>query len=226
MKHKDLEFGNPILFRTPFWLDLPSDDTVKLQFKPLSFKDIREVEYSNYLGNLDFLTEDEIILRCLIDTFNVHGFPSNAVLVTQLSKDDKASLVNSLILMSTLTSQQQDNLESVLSVALSPRLQGDNWDCATCVHKKLQPHRACGYTDPSTHLEFKMKINNKVYTKCPISTLDKYITYLASEAYKLFDSGTLPEDGGVGNQTLWAVQAATIYKKLLNQLEAERLGSN
>ena len=224
---KKLKYGNPILFRTPYWLSLPEelDEDAKFKLKPLSYKTIREIEYNNY-SQLSPHNEDELLINSIVDTYGIHGFNDNATLVKQLPKNIKDYLINDLIQMSTVTNEQYRNLEDMISVLLDPKLQDENWDCDTCIHKKLQAHRACGFIDEAERLPFRIKINNSTYTTCPISTLDRFILNSAGEAYKLIENGILPENGSVGDQSLWAIQAASIYKGLINKLEKEMLDSH
>lgn len=218
-------FGNPILFRTPFWVSLQSDPEAKLKFKPLSYKRIRETEYLNYSKAPNFLTVDELLIESLVDSYNFIGFPSNEAIITSLSTAEKNYLFSELSNMSIINQEQQKNLENIIAIALDPKMQDDNWDCDTCIHKKLQTHRACNFIPKEQHMPFKMRVRDTTFTNCPISLLDNFILAQAGEAYRLIEAGLLPEQGSIGDQTMWAVIASVTYKKLLNELEKEMLGS-
>lgn len=220
---KKSKFGNPIIFLAPIWVDHPEDTEVKFKLKPLTYKDIKLYEYYSYSNTFNDTTTEDILERSIIDTIGVNNFPNNKLLVKQLPNKIKEYLVSQLFDISTLTTKQTSNLEENISIVLDKKLQGDTWNCDNCKHRGLQTHRACPFIEKEKRQSFSMKIGSTKYTTCPIGQLDNYVLHLASESYRLMNLNILPENGNLGEQTVWFVTAGAMYKRLLDKYEKEAI---
>lgn len=224
------KYGNPILFRTPIWLELPSDAEVAVLIKPLTYSFIISMYEINYMKNIDstffkYETLKTILLESVIDTRNAINFPSIDSFIKQLEPSDVKFLYDKLISISTVTQDQLDELDDMLSIQFNPQFSDDSWNCKICQEKKLDFNRGCGFLpedkrDPSPALP---RIGIRRFTQCPISTIDAYVTNKASMCHSLFSEGILPESGGVGEQTEWFIKVALLYKRKIAEAERNAL---
>lgn len=221
------KYGPCNIYRSPIWVTLPSDPDVTIQLKPLSHNFITAAQESLYISksSSDYTlrtTHREIVALSTIDATNSIGFPSVQDVVMQLPQSDIVFLYDRLLDISTVSADQLSELNMMLEVQFSPQFSEDSWNCKVCQSKKLDYARACGFLpedkrDPKPMLP---RVGDRVYTQCPISTIDVHATNQTAMAYNLFDAGVLPEDGGVGEQSEWFVKAALLYKRKI--AEAER----
>jgi len=223
---KPFSFGLPLLFRTPVWVNLPSDSEVSLLLRPLSYADVMATYSLFYLAkqSADFhniVTYTTVLENAVIDYKNAIGFPTITLLLQQLSPKDLKYLHDQLILISVVTQEHLEAMANMLEIQFNPQFSEDSWNCAICQEKKLDYSRACGFLpederDPAPILP---SVGTKRFTQCPISTIDPFVVNQMSLAYSLLDSGVLPEDGGIGKQTDWFVKSAMLYKRKLKEAE-------
>lgn len=223
-------YGNPLLFRTPIWITLPSDSEVCILLKPLSYYDVTNPYEIFYMKQQDEAfskpeTLQTVLSSSILDTTNTIDFPSIPSLLEQLPKEDLKFIYDKLLSISTLSKEQSDEITDMLSVQFHPQFADDSWNCEVCQEKKLDYARGCGFLpedkrDPAPMLP---RIGERRFSTCPISSLDFHVLNKASMAHTLFIAGTLPEDGGIGAQTEWFVRVSIIYKRKL--AEAERLAT-
>lgn len=221
-------YGNPIIFRTPIWVNLPSDPEVGVLIKPLSYSTLTASSECQYMREQDdaFFKHETIktlITDAIIKTANAVGFPSISAFVRQLSKQDAIFIYDKLMELSVVSKAQLDALDAMLDIQFNPQFSDDSWDCTNCQAKKLDYSRACGFLpedkrDPSPALP---RIGTRRFSVCPISTMDAYVINKASMCHNMFAEGLLPELGGVGEQTEWFIRTALLYKRKIG--EAERL---
>ena len=225
-KDKPFEYGAANLFRTPVWINLPSDTEVSILITPLTHKTISVSSELSYICQQSAFSITETyqtaIRDSIIDTKNAIGFPDLYKFVQQLTPRDIEYIYEKLLEISIITPEQLKKLGDMMSIQFSPQFRDDSWNCSVCQAKKLDYTRACGYLpkdkrDPAPMLP---KINGVRFEQCPISLLDYYILQQASRAYGLLEVGLLPEAGGLGDQTEWFVRAALLYKRKM--AEAER----
>lgn len=124
------------------------------------------------------------------------------------------------------TEEQYNALSESLTIQLDERFQDDNWNCETCKKRKLDTQRACLFLpEEQRTAPFRLKLKGKDYLNCPLSTIDTKIVHQASIAYTLYRDGFLPEEGGIGNQTVWFVKAAQLYTRKIKEAESDRLNA-
>jgi len=215
----ELPGGAPLLFRTPFWVSLPSDSSVKLLLKPLTYKMLSSINEAMYITDkvkdLQTLNSIRTLITEVVENFRgAVGFPDVASLINQLPTEDIEYLYNSLIKISVLSDTQRLYIADMLSVQMHPYFSEDSWTCDVCRKKQLDYARGCGFLpkdkrDPAPMLP---RINGRRFAVCPISTLDPFILTQAAMAHSFLEAGALPEDGGIGEQTDWFVKIAVLYK--------------
>jgi len=203
---------------------------VHILLKPLSYNEVTNPYEVFYMKQQDKAfskpeTLQSVLSSSVLDTTNTIDFPSISLLLEQLSKEDLKFIYDKLLSISTLSSEQIDEITDMLSVQFHPSFSDDSWDCTTCQEKKLDYSRGCGFLpegkrDPAPMLP---RVGERRFSQCPLSSLDFHVLNKASMAHNLFIAGTLPEDGGIGAQTEWFVRVSIIYKRKL--AEAERLAA-
>ena len=226
------KFGPANLFLTQVWVELPSDSEVALLIRPLTYAEIITNQEIAYLHsqNKDYfktVTYQSIITPCVLDSRGAINFPTLSDLIEQLGREDLYFIHSRLMEISTVTSDQLGELGEMLDIQFSPQLRDDSWKCTTCQEKKLDYTRACGFLpeDKRDKSPLLPRIKGQRFTQCPISLLDGYIIKQASLAHSMLEAGTLPEAGGVGNQTEWFVRAAFTYKNKIAEAEREMVNA-
>ena len=221
------EFGAPLLFRLPMWVNLPSDPEVSLLLKPLTYSDITAFYDTYYIAKrsdkfLNPSTYHTVLQEAVVDYKNVVNFPNVESLLQQLPTEDIQYLYGCLMELSSISKEQLNELTMMLDIQFNPVFSNESWDCTVCRAKKLDYSRACGFLpeaerDPTPFLP---RVGDRRFSVCPISTLDGHVSSQASLAHTLLVSGVLPEVGGLGDQTEWFVKVALLYKRKV--AEAER----
>lgn len=103
---------------------------------------------------------------------------------------------------STITVDELEEVSTNLDIYLSDALSAESWKCEVCKQKKLQANRNCGFiNEQDKNKDFKLFINKKIYTHCPIFSLNKEAISVAIDAYNIFKSKFLPDAGGWFDQT-------------------------
>lgn len=233
MSEPTFKYGSCLIYRTPFWVALPSDSEVALLLKPLSHNIVESLKELQYVHSKDttyfnYLTNRTVLLNAVIDSKNAMNFPSLEALVNQLSNEDIRFLYEKLTTISMMTQDQIESLGMILQIQFDPQFREDSWNCESCQKKKLDYSRACGFLpedkrDPAAMLP---RIDGKRFTQCPISMIDGYAASQASLSHTLFTSGVLPEAGGLGEQTEWFVRAALTYKRKLAEAESAMMDTH
>lgn len=224
-----LPYGFPILFRTPLWFTLPSDEDVRVKLRPASYKDVvqhGEIMYAvNQKVDTSYLeSNEEAIANSIVEMDNVVGFKSNLHFVKQLSVQDKMYLLNRYRTISLINDTQLTNIKGLLEILFAKPLQDENWSCDACKHKKLQEYRACGFLpEDKRSKEFVYKLKGKIYTECPKNKLEPFIVSQSQEAYRLLHASILPESGGIGGQTMWFVEVSALVASYMREMELESI---
>jgi hypothetical protein len=223
-------YGNPLLFLTPIWVELPSDPEVAVLLKPLSYALITKYQETLYMHQQDsslfkYNTSHVVLEDSVIDTRNALDFPDIKTFLKQLPLKDVQFLHVKTMELSVLTSTQLDALGDMLNIQFSPQFQEDSWNCNVCREKKLDYTRGCGFLpenerDPSPALP---RLGMRRFSVCPISTLDGYVVNKASLCYSMLTEGVLPEAGGVGEQSEWFIKVALLYKRKIAEAERNAL---
>ena len=219
-------YGPCNLYLNPVWVKLPTTPEVEIQLKPLSHAGTSTSQETLYISsksdefsNID--TYVSIVQLAVVSARNTIGFKNPITIIEQLPASDVVYLYDRLQEISIVTQDQITELAALLEIQFNPAFGDDSWDCKICQQKKLDYSRACGFLpknkrDPNPVLP---RVGGKIPRQCPISTVDGYVLAQATLAYTLFDSGNLPEAGGIGAQTEWFVRAALLYKRKIAEAE-------
>lgn len=212
------------------WVSLPSDHEVKVQIKPYSHAMLtasQDIAYIQQSHNefINLRTYQTYVKDAILDTLNAIGFPTLGTFVDQLSPKDVRYLYTKIMEISSISRTQLEALETMLDIQFNKQFSEDSWNCTICREKKLDYARGCGYLpkDKRDPKPFLPRVGNKIFTECPISTMEPYAMNQASMAYKLLDAGVLPEDGGIGAQTEWFVKASLLYKRKIAEAERDSI---
>jgi len=215
-----LKYGTGSLYRTPIWVKL---DDAYIKLKPLSHKELHTINEESYLTQIStspmLLTKRELLKDAIVGTQNIHGFPNYTILVNQLCAADVDYLYDKVMEISKVTEEQVHNLRDAIDLQFNAEYSDETWNCSVCQERKLDKSRGCGFLpeDKRDSAPFLPRVNGKRPTVCPISTVDNYIISQATMAYMIFDSGALPESGGLGEQTDWFIQAAMLYSRKVKE---------
>lgn len=218
-----------LVFKTPFWVNLPSDPDASVLLKPMSYGDIYKTKESiltsSKFQDLHFYSTPRSVLhKYIIDTRGIHNFPSIKTIVENLPKEDIIYLEQKLRLLSIPTEAQYEELVLSLEVQFDPRFRDEHFNCTKCKERKFDIQRACKFLPPEEHVApFRMRVKDQTYTNCPLSVINMQLVQQAHTAYELYSSGFLPEDGGIGEQTMWFVKAAQIYGRQVKIAESDMI---
>jgi hypothetical protein len=225
-----LTYGAPLLFRSPVWVHLASDSEVLVALKPLSYSQIISSRTYSYIISKDPIFKNVETMRTtlsksIIEISNAYGFPDIPTIVSQLSAKDVEYLYKRLLQISEPTDDQLQELEIMLEIHFSPTFSDETWQCKICQERKLDYNRACGFLPPEQRDPNPIlpRVNGKRPFVCPKSQFDNYVLNQAILAYRFWDNGSLPEPGGMGEQTAWFVYAAMICKRKINEAEQQQL---
>ena len=221
------KYGPSNLFLTSIWVSLPSDPEVYIYITPLTHSKIHKIQELQYFKSkhptiFDPSTIQLLLSEHIADTKNVIGFSDTYSFVSQLPLSDVRFLYMELMTISVVTSEQLEELTTMLDIQFNPVFQDETWDCRNCQEKKLDYSRGCGFLKETERdlNPLLPRINGVRYTQCPISSIEAFTANQASKAHTMLINGVLPESGGIGDQTDWFVKAALLFKRKV--AEAER----
>ena len=220
-----------LIFRSPFWATLPSDNESQVELVPMTYRSYHSLQESAQTVHKNpqlkiYNTQKQFLVKHILDTNNIDGFPDIATLVNYLPRADIDYLYTQLIEISQPTQKHMEELSLWLDIQFDPIFSDENWDCSVCQEKGFDVQRACGFLPEAQRIvRFKMKISGRTYTICPKSTIEPFEVTQAATAHKFYDSGNLPEDGSIGNQTIWFVRYAQAYQAALNTAEHKRMAA-
>lgn len=221
-----MKFGYPSLFRHPIWITLESDKDVKFLIKPLSYADVYGSTEAYYLSSSQHIPQPispfHLLESSILDFKGIAGTSSVHEALSMLSLKDKMFLDTKLKKLSTLSPEQLQNIDNLIYILLEPQLQDQSYDCKKCQSiPGMQQSRNCPLLDTKVKNKFKIKINNTIFTSCPIPELDVYISNQIVSANNFISMNTLPLEGGIGNQSVWFVEAAQRYKIVSNSINRD-----
>lgn len=164
---------------------------------------------------------DELLLRaCVKDSLNVENFSGPMDLPLDIQQD----LLTQIFDLFYPTVDFMKNLEFNLDVSIDSRFN-DSWSCNTCQAKRLDKQRNCPFLDPEEYHEntFSISVGEETYGVCPMNRKDSSLINGAFEAYRIADSGFLPEEGAYGDQPLLFCLLSQKVKEKLNYYERKEL---
>lgn len=225
MFKENLKYGNPTIYNTSVWVQLPSDLDVLVELLPLNHGQLQSLSESYYLSSItDKYTQDSDMYRLLtsniLQVTGAINFPNIQSIVDQLSMDDKEFLSGELLAISLVSQEQAEELKALVDIIFEDKLSGETWECSKCKGiPGMQMTRACPFLEGEKD-KFKIVVGGKLYTTCPKALYDPYIANKMFESYACYDSGNLPIGGGLANQTTWFVTVAQLVESAIKQKEA------
>lgn len=220
-----MKYGHPTLLRHPLWVSLESDKEVKFLMKPLAYSQVygmNEYFYSkDKLSSITPYIPFDTLAESILDYRGVVGFDNIKDILKAISTEDKAYLEVMLYTISSLTTEQLNNIEDLIDLILSPSLQEPTYSCEKCkTIPGMQQARNCPLIQISEPSKFKLRIGDKTYTSCPISDLDTYVINQIIQANNFISINALPIAGSISEQSVWFVLVVQRYKNKLNALKA------
>lgn len=223
-----MKYGHPTLVRHPLWVSLPSDEDIKFLLKPLSYGQVYGMNEYYYIkdkldGIVNFIPYD-ILLNSIIDVKGTVGFNNTADILKALSTEDKSYLEYKLYQFSALTQEQLENIKQLIDLMTNETLQEPTYNCSKCkTIPGMQEARNCPLlANPPPFANFKLRINETTYTKCPVSDIDNYVSNQIIQSNNFLSFNILPVSGGIEEQSAWFVLVSQMYKSKLNELRANK----
>ena len=221
-----MKYGNPTLVRQPLWVSLASDKDVKFLIKPLSYAQVYGLNEYYYLkdklDNLSNFKPYDTLEQSIIEVKGTIGFNSIEQVLVALSQEDKNFLEYTLYSISSLTNEQLSNIDELINLITEPKLQEPTYNCEKCKSiPGMQQARNCPLIEINNPAKFKLKISNKVYTKCPMSSIDNFVANQIIQSHNFLALNSLPLSGGIEEQSVWFVIVAQKYKSRINELKIQ-----
>lgn len=219
-----MKYGFPTLFRQPIWVTLLSDKDVKFLLQPLSYKDIFGSTEAFYAATQDssFSTSSifTFLTNSVLDFKGITGASSVEQALSALSINDKQYLEQKLSELSIVTPEQLNNIKTIIHLLTNPTLKDGSYTCEKCkAVPGLPESRNCPLLNKPPTAKFKLRINDVTYARCPVPDIDIYISNQIITASNFINSHTLPLEGGMGNQSMWFVEASQQYQLAIQSTE-------
>jgi len=209
------------------YLYVCKDDTLsptQIIFKALSIRDldfIRNLPETMPNQNIVFILE-----RGILRFINMPEGMSNLECIDALSKTIKEDIAKNIMQVSVLTPDVVEKINLNLKLSFEDKFQTDTWDCGECQRKGLDARRNCKFRqdyediyDPS----FTVYVDGEEYKECPMFYKDVPMISDVFNSYAAFDTGVLPEIGGLYDQTEFFQYAWSATRREIRAKEAEAL---
>jgi Iap family predicted aminopeptidase len=201
--HKQLHYYTPLVYQEA------SIPEVTVIFNTLSLREINTVTSIYNLGK----TEEYIYRICEIAIIKIETLEDNTLHFSSLSNSILKEIAAYIIKVSSISQKDYQSIMTTSDLYFSDILSTENWKCEVCKRKRLQGSRNCGFLgEQDKSPDFKLVVNNNLYTHCPVYDMDLNILSIGIEAYNIFKAGFLPDTGGWFDQT----QTFCIFSVLIN----------
>jgi len=165
---------------------------------------------------------DELLLTtCIKSSYNVKNLSDYSELTEEVRQD----IIQSIIGLFYPDSEFMESLEFSLDSSLDERFSNETWNCAKCQEKGLDKQRNCPMRDKAEYHDdsYSITIGDVEYSECPMPKKDMELLHQAFDAYRIYDSGFLPEVGAYGDQPLLFCILAQRVKDKLKSYEQKAL---
>jgi hypothetical protein len=215
--HKQLHYYTPIVYQEA------SIPEVTVIFNTLSLRELNTVTAIYNSGK----TEEYVYRVCEIAIVRIETVEDSVLHFSAFSSSIMKEIAAYIIKVSSLSQKDYQSLITTSDLYFSDVLSSENWNCEVCKRKRLQSSRNCGFLgEQDKSPDFKLIINNNLYTHCPVYDMDFNILSVGIEAYNIFKAGFLPDPGGWFDQTQTFCTFSvlinnSIETKKKNQMELE-----
>lgn len=218
-------------FHTPLWYTLESErDSLTptcFLLKPLTYKIYSQMANHQELAD-GFITaqfHDLVLQQSIVDVENLIGASEFNDWSAILTQDIQTELLQVIMAAYTPDAHFHDTLAITLDLAINPKFSGDSWDCKVCQARKMDRQRNCPYLDPEEYHEdnYSIQVLDEIVRVCPMNKKDNSILQQVFEARNIATSNSLPEAGGVGDQTVFYVIASQKVDSAIKHYERKQL---
>jgi len=221
MKHKPRISKSPI-----FFIPTPYKDNKKylVRCRVLSKKELEAL--NEYNQDVENRAETAYLIYSMAIDY-VEDEQGNRLSYDALPYPVCVEIAHYILNESIISPEMLEALELNIRLQFSDELKSDNWKCSICREKRLDRVRNCGYRNElDKNKDFKIQIGEHIYTHCPIYDIDKDLIASAIECYNMFNSGFLPDAGGLYDQTQFFITASSlvgnaIQKRREKEMEKE-----
>ncbi len=208
-------------FMEPIWYTIESDKDslapTRFLLKPLPYRMyallVNRQPLESNLEYRDFTSQ--ILNSSIVGYENIEGTSSNwiSTLPQQLQQELLAVIMRLFI----PTGPFMESLAVTVEMSINPKFQGDSWDCTKCQERKIHFQKNCPYLPEEDHdPDFYVQVLGVQHAKCPRFLVDNALAQASFEAHSINSGGSLPEAGGLGDQTVFYSIAS---QKMHNSIE-------
>lgn len=185
-------------YYTPKWYVENKLPEVTVVFRNLTLGELNSLNILYDSGK-----QKEYLYRaCEYGIIRLEGIDTSVLDLSSLGNDLILEIATEIIGKSSLPQSTLNHISDNLDIYLADQLSSDSWKCDTCIKKRLQSRRNCGLIgEQDKDKSFRILVNQKVFTHCPIFELDTNAIGIAIEAYNIYKSSFLPDTGGWFDQT-------------------------
>lgn len=185
--------------------------------QPLSYKTFTS------LYSLDSLPEgcsqqefhNKLLQECIVyaqglpDEFYIRSQLKPIIWSSVLPYDLQQELIDIINKLFIPNKEFYASLNLSLELAVNSKYTGESWDCTNCQARGLHKQRNCYLIPKYDHEDFiSYQVLDEIHTECPIYRKDSKLLDAAFHARNYSESGFLPEEGSLGNQTVFFVVAS------------------
>ncbi len=183
-------------------------NNLEIEYRALSYKELNILE-TKYKVKRNTL-QTEIVKLALLESVTFH----------YLNTTDISTLYKLIMDQSIITIKEIDEIDIGLDIILDDMFSDDNFkSCSLCQSRGLDKQRNCPLLDKDTHDKAVFYIvGNRKLEECPMDGVhNNYIIADALSAYNIYESGFLPTEGGILDQTIFFNQVAPRVKSKINK---------
>jgi len=216
-------FRQTLIYTPP--TELQELNPARFYITPLTYKTYSMLYLQGLPEDITMPLFPEVILEeCVKGSENINPQPTNWF--EELPLDVRNNLIEKIQSISIPDKNFYDTLSISVELAINPRFNDESWRCANCQKRKLDLSRNCPFIDTKEHDPvFSLSVAGDTYNVCPMNLQDKQLLRAAFEAKGFRETNCLPEDGGIGNQSVFYVVVSEFVHKAIehekNRQEAE-----
>lgn len=218
-------------FNTPLWytLDSERDSLTPTRFllNPLPYRVYSQMSnYQELPDGIEAQQLHELILeQSIVATENLLGVTDTPIWSSIMSKDIQDELLHTIVSLYTPNVAFYDTLAITLDLSINPKFSDPSWNCKVCQERKLDTQRNCPFLDPEEYHEdtYSLQVLDEMVRVCPMNKKDNNILQQAFEARNIRTNNTLPEVGGIGDQTVFFVVASQKVEAVIKHYERKQL---
>lgn len=210
-------------FHTTFWYTPIAErgelSPARFLLKTLPYKTYSLMTSQQVLpeGSISLDLHETILEQAIVSSENISNIPLDSSWYSILPLDLRNELLEVIVSSSIPNQKFFETLDLTLELAIDSKFQGNDWNCKNCQARKLDYQRNCPFLPEEEHEDtFSIQVADTMYRVCPMNLSDNNILQQAFEARSIRESGSLPEEGPVGSQSVFHIIAS---QKVINKIE-------